>query len=458
MGAQPSRFGPFQDSVSFKPDKTSQSLNKKIKNIHVDESMFPESGLFVIGTEYVENYSQDGHKLVAHSKCPSTIISSSISTSNSHGTTMIAIASLDNKVYLLNASTMYLLGSVTIGFKATDLELAGYEVKASNAQYFEKIAVESVLTPLQDSFFVGLSNGFLKEYSIKDGQELRVYSPLTLECPKKAGEETKEVIIDDIPIAGALSLNYGTYSELIFVNHKRSLVTLQGHTVNMEDTIVSVYKRNESQINRFKVKGDILASKVLDHRNLYLVLTSSHSELYIFNFYKDSPMMKVSFDILKNPNMPLYFTGMTVHEFAPDEKNQPASQVFEMETPTKELIDGDVIVGIEHSGSMLIAKLPYLEDKKKLSFAPLKYINAKGESKVPENNTIMVSKSAYLRSHDKFVFSDQHNEVVMISNLMKTIFSESTQPNTDNTAPQRSAPANTQQTASTNEANPSNNA
>ena len=51
MGAQPSRFGPFQDSVSFKPDKTSQSLNKKIKNIHVDESMFPEAGLFVIGTE-----------------------------------------------------------------------------------------------------------------------------------------------------------------------------------------------------------------------------------------------------------------------------------------------------------------------------------------------------------------------------------------------------------------------
>lgn len=51
MGHQQSRFGPFQDSVSFKPDKTSQSLNKKIKNIHVDESMFPEAGLFVIGTE-----------------------------------------------------------------------------------------------------------------------------------------------------------------------------------------------------------------------------------------------------------------------------------------------------------------------------------------------------------------------------------------------------------------------
>jgi len=335
---------------------------------------------------------------------------------------MIAVACLDNKVYLVNASTMFLFGSVTVGFKPTDLELPGYDVKVSTAQYFEKITVESVLTPLHDSFFVGLSNGFLKEYSIKDGEELRVYSPLPLECPKKANEETKAVTIDDIPLAGALTLNYGNFSELIFVNHKKNLTTLQGHSVNLEDTIVSVYKRNESMINRFKVKGDILASKVLDHRNLYLCLTSTNSELYIFNFYKEAPMMKVSFDILKNPQMPLYFTGMTVHEFAPDEKNQPASKVFDMQTLTKELIDGDVIIGIEHSGSMLIAKLPYLEDKKKISFAPLKYINAKGESKVPENNTIMVSKSVYVRNHDKLIFSDQHNEVIMISNLMKTIF------------------------------------
>ena len=51
MGAHPSKFGPFQDSLSFKPDKVNQSLSKKIKGLHIDETQFPDSGVFVIGTE-----------------------------------------------------------------------------------------------------------------------------------------------------------------------------------------------------------------------------------------------------------------------------------------------------------------------------------------------------------------------------------------------------------------------
>lgn len=55
MGGTPSKTGDFQDTVSFKPDKVAQSVSKKIKGLHVDETMLPNAGIFVVGTECIMN-------------------------------------------------------------------------------------------------------------------------------------------------------------------------------------------------------------------------------------------------------------------------------------------------------------------------------------------------------------------------------------------------------------------
>lgn len=56
MGGSASKPGDFQDSVSFKPDKVAISASKKIKGLHIDETMLPNAGIFVVGTECIMNY------------------------------------------------------------------------------------------------------------------------------------------------------------------------------------------------------------------------------------------------------------------------------------------------------------------------------------------------------------------------------------------------------------------
>lgn len=53
MGGTTSKFGPFEDSVSFKPDQINKSVVKKIKGLHIDEDLFPQAGVFVVGTECI---------------------------------------------------------------------------------------------------------------------------------------------------------------------------------------------------------------------------------------------------------------------------------------------------------------------------------------------------------------------------------------------------------------------
>jgi len=318
---------------------------------------------------------------------------------------------------------MFLVAIVPTSFQAKDLELPGYEIKCENQKYFENIHVESVFTPLKESFFVGFSNGFVKEYSFETFEEIKTYNPIPLEYPKNS-EETKTVLIEEAQITGAQSLNFGHSSQLLFVNHKKVFSNLQGQTVILEETPISVFKYDGASSTRFKVKGDVLSSKVLENRSLYLCLTSNHSELYVFNYLKNSLIMKASFDIMKDPKTPLFFTGMAVNEFDVGQRSLLIKDVFKSETSSKETVDGDIIFGIETSGSLLIAKLTYENEQGKTAFAPLKYINAKGESKIPENYTILVSRAAYCQAQDKLLFTDQHSQVVVISKMLKTIFSE----------------------------------
>ena len=252
-----------------------------------------------------------------------------------------------------------------------------------------------------------------------------MYSPIPLEFPKGEETEDKKVAISDARISGALSLVYSHTNQLIFVNHRKSFVNLQNQSSDLEETPVVVYKHNEAAVRKFGVKGDILSSKVLENRSLYVVLTSTTSEVCVFNYEKGALILKVSLDILKNPVSPLYFTGMTINEFSTAQRNQSADKVYNLDSPSKEIIDGDMVLGVETSGSILISKLGYENANGKIAFAPLKYVNAAGESKVPKNNTILVSRVLYSKSQDKLYFTDQDNEIVVISNMLKTVFSNS---------------------------------
>ena len=51
MGTHLSKTASSSDSVSFKPDKIGKSPSTEIKAIYTDELLFPQSGLYVVGTE-----------------------------------------------------------------------------------------------------------------------------------------------------------------------------------------------------------------------------------------------------------------------------------------------------------------------------------------------------------------------------------------------------------------------
>lgn len=248
-----------------------------------------------------------------------------------------------------------------------------------------------------------------------------MYNPVPLLYSK---DEKRTIWIEEAVIPGILSINYGETSEYIFVNHKRNLHDLQDQVITLEDTPISVYKHNGEAVKQFKVKGDILAGKVLENRTLYLCLTSINSELSVFNFSKGSLIMKVSLDIMKNPEAPMYFTGMTLNEFGMEQRLQPVETILSLNTPSKEVIDGDFIFAVESSGSIMISKLGYEGETGKITFTPLKYINAKGDGH-PKNNTVLVSRIIYSKAQDQLLFSDQNSEVVVISNILKKVFTGS---------------------------------
>ena len=53
MGTNLSKGKISADSVSFKPDKIKKSPTAEIKAIYADEMLFPQSGLYIVGTECI---------------------------------------------------------------------------------------------------------------------------------------------------------------------------------------------------------------------------------------------------------------------------------------------------------------------------------------------------------------------------------------------------------------------
>ena len=375
----------------------------------------------------VEDYSENGEKLVFTYKSSSRILTSSFSVSNCRGCAILALGCDDKTVYLLNGNNLTVLHKIAVTFNLENLQLPNYNVKCSEKQYFENFCIDSVLNCFDNALVVGLSTGFLKLYSYQSFEEVKVFSPIPLEYPQKEDEKVT-VSIENAFISGVQSLAYSNSQELIFVNHKRGFTNYLNRTFTLPETPICVYKKSGEVVKKYKVQGDILSSRVLENRNLYLCLTSTESQVYIFNFVK-STLIKISLDFLKDPKQPLYFTGIATHEFEVSQRHQTADKVFPDGGSSVEIVDGDIVFGIENNGSILISKLIYENEEGKVAWTPLKYVNAAGNDKSLQSSiqknvfSREISCICYSRMQDKLFFSDPRHEVVIMKNLLKKAFS-----------------------------------
>ena len=244
----------------------------------------------------VEDYSEDGEKLVYSYHSRSKILKSSFSVSNIRGCAILAIGCEDKTVYLLNGNNLTIMHKITVSFNSENLELANYKVKCSEKKYFDFFCIDSVLNCFDNALVVGLSTGFLKSYSYQSFEEIKVYSPIPLEYPRK-DDEKLTVSIENVLIPGIQSLSYSNSQELIFASHNRSFANYLNRTFTLPETPIFVYKRSGEAVKKYKVQGDVLSTRVLEHRNLYLCLTSVDSLIYIFNFVK-STLIKVCLDFM----------------------------------------------------------------------------------------------------------------------------------------------------------------
>jgi len=290
---------------------------------------------------------------------------------------------------------------------------------------------------------VGLSTGFTKQYSLESFEEVKVFNPIPFEYPPKENEKVN-VSIENAFISGIESIAYSSAYEIVLVNHKNSFVNCMNRTFTLQDTPICMYKRNGEPLKKFKVQGEILSSRVLENRSLYLCLTSWESQLYIFNFVKCT-FFRVSLDFNRDPKRPLHFTGIALHEFDMNLRYRAINKVFPDCESSQETINGDIIFGIENSGSVLISKLTYETEDKKLDWVPLKSINFnemenKNFKEAIKKNVLSreIACLEFDKSQDKLYFSDTKMEVVILSNILKKTFAEQgpKTPETNETNPQ----------------------
>lgn len=360
-----------------------------------------------------------------------------MSLSNCRGCPLLALGCQDRIIYLLNATSLTVLHKIFVSLKPESLELPNYHVKCSEKSYFDLFCVDSLLNCFDNSFLVGLSTGFVKQYSLQSYEEIKTYNPIPLEYTPKENEKMT-VSIENAFISGIESILYSSLSELIFVNHKRVFTNCLNRSFTLQETPISIYKRSGEATRRLKVQGDILAAKVLENRNLYLCLTSIESQLYIFNFVKGT-LLRITLDFMKDPKMPLRFTGITTLEFELTERFRTTDKVIHSGASAKEVIDGDIIFGLENNGSILISKLVYETDETKISWNPIKFINARGNDKslkesIQKNiHSKEISCLSYSKVQDKLFFGGPADEVIVLSEVLKKTFANGATQDTKDT-------------------------
>jgi len=375
----------------------------------------------------VENYAEDGKKIYSFYKSPSKILCSAFNFSHSRNTGSMIIGCEDNFLYLLDAKSLIVTKKIKITIEPEDLAYPGYEIKYNNNTYFENFSLDYLIAPLEDSVFVGLSTGLVKEYSLSTLQKKKVFNPIPYEH-KSDGEKSLTLLVENLMISGIESMVYGNISEIIFTNHKKMFTNCFNRTFTLEKTPIYSYKASGELHKRFTVEGDILSSRILENRNFYLCLTSIKSQVYVFDFFENSLILKFSCDIMKDPQKSMHFTCLSALEFEMNQRFQTADKVFHSDQVNKEVIDGDILFFIEDNGSIMISKLKYENDKGQTTWVPLKFLNAKNEEKdlkksIQQNIAgKQMSSLTYNAYKDKLYFGDNQGNVFWLDKVTQIIY------------------------------------
>lgn len=368
----------------------------------------------------VENYSENDHKLLCYYSSPSPILASAFSPSNIRGTPLLLLGCGDKTIYILNASTLVLLGQITISLKLEHLALPNYDIKCLEKNYFQLFSIDSLLT-FQDTLLVGLSNGIVEMRSLESFKQGKILNPIPLEFPLQE-DERKSITIENAMISGIESLAFSERKNLIIVNHKAAFTNCLNETFNLRETPICIYKQNGDPVKRLKVQGEIKQGKVLENRGLYLCLTSVDSHLYIIDLARFT-VIKMSLDFVGDPDKPLLFTGMSVHE------SQPSQRLFKTEKASdkkgkgsKDVVDGDILFGIEAGGSILVSKLTY---EGKMHWVPVKYLDSGKLKKKKSRQSILFNAARskgsmhYEKEGDRLYLTDHTDQVVILSDILK---------------------------------------
>lgn len=262
----------------------------------------------------------------------------------------------------------------------------------------------------------------------------------TQETKNEADTQKKHqtLILDNFLLPGIESLGTSNLHELLFVNHRNYDKNANNRTFSLEETPVFVYKINGEKHARLRgCSGTILQNCLLENRGIYLVLTSGNL-IFIWNYTTNNLILKISLDNLgMKGGSETFFTALAVRSYDINHRGVTADKVYDfsyMKAPKLEhkLIDGDLIFTAERNGGFLISKLTFENEKKEVSWIPLKIFDMKDKEsqqikskvlksiKTIQNNINILFYDAF---QDSLYMIDHKSSVRIFKRITQKIYS-----------------------------------
>ena len=354
-------------------------------------------------------------------------------------TNLIILACQDNSIVLLGARFLTFLQKMQIQFHFSDikLDIPDVEIISEQQSFFNEFSIDTIFTA-GGSLFIGFNRGYVKEYSLKDFMVVRTYNPLHFIIQKeKLSKQTKRISIETVIIPGIDSVQYSAVNDIVFVNHKRISSNLYHRVFTLDSTPVYTYNpQGEPQKHLEGFVGNILAAQVLDHRELYLCLSSEKNHIYIWNFNEGELVGKIDCNLaVAGGKFTIFYTVMAIHEFPLEQRYQLLEDVLNVRSQTSsgQKVDGDTIFTISSNGEILVSALKYSEANKKLNWVPLKSMNIKysEEDKQDKRKQIQMNIQSkamtaifYDSSSDNLYFADQEANITIIKSALRLSYTK----------------------------------
>jgi hypothetical protein len=329
------------------------------------------------------------------------------------------IACEDNVLYMLDTKPLTVVKKIPIKLYSEDIALSGFEIKSQKTTYFEQISPDFLLAPFDGSVFIGLNAGFILQYSLTDGKNIKTLNPLRHEHINESKEKVMTLSVENFMISGIESIQYAHTAEIIVSNHKNMFTNCFNRTFTLDNTPIYTYKVNGEAHKKLTVDGTVMGGTILENRKYYICLTSVKSTVYVFDLVKGSVVLKFSADFMKDIEKPLLFTSISNHEFEMNQRFQNANKVVQGHCISDEKLDGDLLFFIQDNGSLLLSKLTYENDKGSIAWGPLKFMNSK---KTEGSLSKTIGNLLYNRHRDKLYFTDHQAGVHWLDGALKVVF------------------------------------